>query len=728
MNTRQPTPDSERPARGSPWNARQAVNVLPMLLACLLPATVPAAEPVNSGGYRGPARNGIFPATGLMKSWPDGGPPLLWRYENLGNSWSAVTVAGDTIYAVGGGSVGRLFAFTMDGRLKWRKRYGREFSVRYQGCRSTPTVAGRNVVLASGLGVIYCLDAAAGETRWSVDTAEAFSNQVPGWGYNITPLVVGRKVILPIRRGRCTMVALDVDTGKEIWANEPSEYAIGDTSPMLVRHGNTHLVVNNLWNGLVAVDPDTGKTVWKREGEALAGTSLTPVFNEGYLLLDWARKTVMLRPRADGTGFDELWQIGRIFSTAQAVILDGKVFAFGTLRLDSPSGGKSGKRSRTTAYLCYDAETGKLLKAVPTKGAPGSVVAADGMIYWQEEGLRLSLAKPTADGFEIVSTFEPDFGGKEMWIHPVIARGRLFVRSDCAQGGNRDRAAGKLAVYDLRAEQAATVRARRAEAAALVRKLESEKAPDRVEAARALLAMGWRARPAAAALARALTDTEPAVRRAAAETLGKIGPTAIPALVRSLRSDAIWSEGLAAKALVAASNAGNLPHAVLDVAEGAAMVRDDALAVLKRIGPRAAPAATKLLASADRHVRWWAIDVLLLYGPEAKVAVPELIRIATEQDQWFRAKAARTLAAIGPAAKDAAPALLALLKHPWPDARIAAAEALAAVGARSEKTLTALKAAAGHQDENVAAAAKAALVSLGASGGAPSRPTEPRPK
>jgi len=38
----------------------------------------------DSNGWRGPARNGIFPETGLLKSWPDAGPELLWETLDAG--------------------------------------------------------------------------------------------------------------------------------------------------------------------------------------------------------------------------------------------------------------------------------------------------------------------------------------------------------------------------------------------------------------------------------------------------------------------------------------------------------------------------------------------------------------------------------------------------------------------------------------------------------------------
>jgi outer membrane protein assembly factor BamB len=671
-------------------------------------ALAAAALAAGSHGYRGPKRNGVFDETHLMTQWPEGGPMLLWRYNNLGNSWAAVAVTEDTVYAVGGGSVGRLYAFTLDGRLKWRRRYGREFSVRYQGSRATPTVSGSCVVVTSGLGVVYCMDAETGKLRWSVDTIERFQCKVPGWGYNLTPLVVDQKVILPIRRGASTMAALDLRTGKTIWANEPSEYAIGDSSPVLVEHDRTRLVVNNLWHALIAVDPDTGKIVWKLEGKDEAGTSLTPVFNEGYLLADYARKTVMFRPTPDGKGFRRLWQIPRIFSTAQAVILDGKVFAFG--RPMSPTGRRKG---RGYAFLCYHAETGKLMQSVPCEGAPGSVVAADGRVYWQEDGPKITLTRPTPEGFRVVGSFRPDFGDKEMWIHPVIAQGRLFLRSDVAQGGDQARCAGKLAVYDLREAGAEKRRERRARIRALVQALKAAEPSARAAAADKLLEMGWQARPAVPDLLAALRDPAPAVREKAAAALARVGAEAVPGLIHALQDDRVWRESHAAKALVRATGGTADPAAaLLDAAEADAAVREEAAALLARIGASAAPAVTKLLASDDRRVRWWAIGVLMEYGPGAKPATAELIRIARTGNQWFQAKAAQALGRIGPDARAAVPVLAAMLKHTWPDARAAAAEALAGIGQKTPDVLDALRAAAKDKDAKASAAAARALKKL----------------
>lgn len=44
-----------------------------------------AVEPSNVSGFRGPDRNGIYPAGHLLRIWPAEGPKLLW--EIAGREW-----------------------------------------------------------------------------------------------------------------------------------------------------------------------------------------------------------------------------------------------------------------------------------------------------------------------------------------------------------------------------------------------------------------------------------------------------------------------------------------------------------------------------------------------------------------------------------------------------------------------------------------------------------------
>ena len=51
--------------------------------------------------WRGPDRNARSKETGLLKSWPKGGPRLVWKARGLGLGYSTPSVAGGRIFAMG---------------------------------------------------------------------------------------------------------------------------------------------------------------------------------------------------------------------------------------------------------------------------------------------------------------------------------------------------------------------------------------------------------------------------------------------------------------------------------------------------------------------------------------------------------------------------------------------------------------------------------------------------
>ena len=114
----------------------------------ILLATAVAGSSVWAGdwpGWRGPMRDGRSSDTGLLKTWPEGGPALLWKAEGIGKGYSSAAVVGDTVYT--SGDVGEnlmIFAIDAAGRQKWSLVQGPAFTKSYGGSRSTPvSVSGR---------------------------------------------------------------------------------------------------------------------------------------------------------------------------------------------------------------------------------------------------------------------------------------------------------------------------------------------------------------------------------------------------------------------------------------------------------------------------------------------------------------------------------------------------------------------------------------------------------
>ena len=87
--------------------------------------------------WRGPRRDGISDEKGLLQEWPEGGPKLLWKQDGLGKGWSSPIVVGDTLYITGDVEDDLvIYAFGVDGKLRWKTVNGRSWKKSYPGCRA----------------------------------------------------------------------------------------------------------------------------------------------------------------------------------------------------------------------------------------------------------------------------------------------------------------------------------------------------------------------------------------------------------------------------------------------------------------------------------------------------------------------------------------------------------------------------------------------------------------
>src|SRR5471032_509449 len=93
-------------------------------LLSLLALPLMAADPAPDSDWsqwKGPKRDGLSPDTGLLKSWPAGGPPLAWKATGLGGGFSSVSVHDGKIYTMGenGSAFNMLSLNVADGKILW---------------------------------------------------------------------------------------------------------------------------------------------------------------------------------------------------------------------------------------------------------------------------------------------------------------------------------------------------------------------------------------------------------------------------------------------------------------------------------------------------------------------------------------------------------------------------------------------------------------------------------
>ena len=140
--------------------------MLPVTTALALALFAPSADlklkPHDWPQFRGPNRDGFSKETGLLKKWPDGGPPKVWTVSGCGEGYSSVAVAGGLIFGAGskGGETHVWARDEVTGEVKWSTAFDTARpDNRGGGPRGTPTYANGKVYAVSGNGTLVCFDA-----------------------------------------------------------------------------------------------------------------------------------------------------------------------------------------------------------------------------------------------------------------------------------------------------------------------------------------------------------------------------------------------------------------------------------------------------------------------------------------------------------------------------------------------------------------------------------------
>ena len=187
---------------------------------------------------RGPNRDGKSAETGLLKEWPNDGPPLAWKNDKVGGGYSAPSIAAGRVFGMSNrGSDEVVWALSeTDGREIWARRLGPAFAQRSsqgrEGPASTPTVDGDRLYVIGLAGNVVCLAMGDGKIIWQRSLTDDFGGRVPTWSYRESPLIDGDKLICTPGSDDAMVVALEKLTGKTIWkAQVPSGSDSGSAGP-----------------------------------------------------------------------------------------------------------------------------------------------------------------------------------------------------------------------------------------------------------------------------------------------------------------------------------------------------------------------------------------------------------------------------------------------------------------------------------------------------------------
>ena len=383
-----------------------------------------------SAQWRGPDRNGVFAESGLLKSWPEEGPNLLWTVEGLGDGYASVSVTDGCIYVTGReDSVEYLSAFDTDGNLVWRIPYGLGVRRTYPGTRCTPTVEGDRIYLISGRGEVVCVDRRRAKIQWSVPAFDKFQGIFWEWEIAESPLLVDDKILFTPGGHQTSMVALNKFTGETVWQTESIHDTIAMVSPNLARFGDKKIVVNVMINFIFGVDADNGEILWKVKYSDIEpppghpwkphNNCIMPMYHDGHLFITsgYDHVGVMFKLLNGGKDIKQVW-INRTLDCHHGHLVRIGNYIYGANWLDNRNGN----------WCCVDWNTGETMYEKEWENK-GSISAADGMLYcYEEKRGNLALVEPTPEDFKIVSSFRITQGRGPHWTQPVIHYGVLYMR------------------------------------------------------------------------------------------------------------------------------------------------------------------------------------------------------------------------------------------------------------------------------------------------------------
>jgi outer membrane protein assembly factor BamB len=385
-------------------------------LVFLLPASLSVAGQTNGEWpqWRGANRDGISKETGLLKQWPDGGPPLVWKASGAGRGYSSFSISKGRLYTQGlRGEREYVIAFDVaTGKEVWATPHGGAFrNDRGDGPRGTPTVDGDRLYALGGDGDLSALDARTGKIVWTLNVLSKFGGSNIRWGISESPLVMGDKVLVNAGGPDASIVALKKTDGSLIWKSQSDE--AGYSSAIRVEVGGTTQVIFFTGSRAVGLDVRDGSLLWeyKRPSNDTANVA-TPVArgNRVWISSDYGTGGGLVEIKADGKGQEVYFTKEMRNHHATSILIGDYLYGFSSSILTA-------MRFDTGEVAWRDRSVGK-----------GSLTYADGHLYAFSENGVVGLVEVDPTAYREKGRFRIQQGSLPTWSHPVVAGGRLYLR------------------------------------------------------------------------------------------------------------------------------------------------------------------------------------------------------------------------------------------------------------------------------------------------------------
>jgi outer membrane protein assembly factor BamB len=402
--------------------------------------------------WMGPKRDNVWREQGLLDKFPADGPRVVWRAPVAGGYAGPAVADGKVVvteYVTDENvkidnfdrkeftGVERVLCLDeATGKERWRHEYPVKYTMSYPaGPRCTPVIEGDRVYTLGGEGNLICFDAETGNVIWQKNLPKDYNAKTALWGYASHPLIDGQKLICLAGGEGTQTVALDKNTGNEIWRtlSAPEQ---GYSPPTIVSIAGQRQLLLARPDALGAVDPETGKELWSVPYEATSGSIImSPVHFENYVYLGgYNNKSLLVKVADDGSSAEVVWRDKPQHGVSPVNV---QPFVNGDTMYGVDQSGRMYAVELPSGRRIW--ETTKPISERPVYSGTAFIVRQGdtGDRYWLfTENGDLIIANLTPGDYEeidrahLIDPTNAAFGRDVVWCMPAFANKRMYVRND----------------------------------------------------------------------------------------------------------------------------------------------------------------------------------------------------------------------------------------------------------------------------------------------------------
>jgi outer membrane protein assembly factor BamB len=383
--------------------------------------------------FRGPDRSNISSETGLLRSWPAGGPKVLWKTP-VCEGYAGAAIKGGRIY---------LNDYNLEkkehlvrcislatGKDIWQWSYPIEVRPNHGITRTVPAIGDSLIFSLDPKCRFHALDAKTGKLVWQKNLVEEYKTTIPGWYAGQNPLIDGDRVLLATG-GDALVIAFDQATGKEIWRTpNPGKELMSHSSLMPATIGGVKQYLYLTMKNLIGIAAEDGKQLWSVPFIARIVAVPSPVsIGDGRIFVTsgYEAGSAMYQVEKGANGFSarKLYALTstQFNSEAQTPILfQNHLFAVSSkMRGRFTCLGLDGKVVWQSPVVSGDAEASRTFDL-------GGFLLADGMFFALDgkSGILRLIEANTKEYKELASA--QILHGEDVWGPLALSDGKLIIR------------------------------------------------------------------------------------------------------------------------------------------------------------------------------------------------------------------------------------------------------------------------------------------------------------